>query len=141
MDTISGINSSTALANLIAANVTDALFTPNTSVLTNGLFETASTIVDLSVQGPLLSVAETFQNRLQTLHYDLRSAGQSFGTDFAKFAAKVQSFADAFNGLQSSIANINSNSLLPGVCLTGAAALFSRSTQKLRPILPTTIQH
>jgi Flagellar hook-associated protein 2 C-terminus len=128
MDSVSSVNASTSLANLIAAsavNPTDALFAPNTGVLTPGVFDTASTIVDLSAQGQLLSAAVTFQNQLQALKPGTATSGggQNFGTDFASLAAEVQSFVDAFNGLQSTIANINGTGNLLGASLTGTSGL------------------
>ena len=129
MDTVSGINASTPLASLIAAsaaaNATDALFAPNTSVLTPGPFNTVSTIVDLSSQGQLLATAATFQDQLQALQPGTATSGggQNFGTDFASLAAEVQNFVGAFNGLQNTIANINGTGSLLGTSVTGASGL------------------
>lgn len=137
MDTVSGINASTPLASLIAAsavNPANSLFAPNTSVLTPGLFDTASTIVDLSAQGQLLSAAVTFQDQLHALQPGTATSGggQNFGTDFASLAAEVQNFVDAFNGLQNTIANINGAGSLLGTNATGASGLVQSLNAETR---------
>ena len=130
MDSLLGINASAPLINI----GTSGAITPTTGLLaselglsTPGLFgsSSASTVVELSGEGQLLSAAVTFQNQLQLLQPGTAGSGggRNFGTDFASLAAEVQSFVDAFNGLQNTITNITSTSSLLGANVTGAAGL------------------
>ncbi len=128
MDPLLGINTTTPLINIGnsgAITPSTGLLASELSLATPGLFGTASTIVDLSGQGQLLSASVTFQNQLQALQPGSATSGggQNFGTDFASLAAEVQSFVDAFNGLQNTLANINSTGNFLGTNATGASGL------------------
>jgi hypothetical protein len=128
MNPVLGINSSTPLTSIGTNNTvspTAGLLASELSLATQGLFGNASTIVDLSGQGQLLSAAVAFQTQLNALQPGTATSGggQNFGTDFASLAAEVQSFVDAFNGLQNVIASINSTGNLLGTSVTGASGL------------------
>ena len=118
---------------------TDALLASELSLSTSGLYggasSSASSYVDLSGVGQLLSSATTFQNLLQSLQPGTATSGggQGFGTDLASLSAETQSFVDAFNGLQSSTANISNTSNLLGGSVAGASA----QTQSLNTLEQT----
>ena len=85
----------------------------------------ASTFVEISGLGQLLSAATTFQDQLRALQPGTATSGggQNFGTGFASLAAETQSLVDAFNGLQGTITNINGASGLLGSNVTGTSGL------------------
>lgn len=130
MASVSGI-SGTSFPSIIGASAAiaqaNALLGSNTGLLTFGLGArgSTSTVVDLSGLGQLLSAAAAFQDHLAGLQPGTATSGggQGFGTDFASLAAETQSFVDAFNGLQSNIANSDSVGALLGGSAPGASAL------------------
>lgn len=119
MNSLAGINANTSLANIGALGgvvPSTALLKAELSLSSGGLFDNSSTVVELSGLGRLLSAATLFQEHLQALKPGTATSGggTNFGTDFASLAAEVQSFVDAFNGLQDTIANVGSPNILPG---------------------------
>jgi len=105
---------------------TSGLLASAVDFLAPGLFGGgASTVVELSGLGQLLSAAATFQDQLASLQPGTATSGggQNFGTDVASLAAEAQSFVDAFNGLQNGIAAINGTGNLLGTGITGATDL------------------
>lgn len=132
MDSLLGISSSTPLVvgTSGAVNQASNLLASELSLSTTPLaYGNTSSVVDLSGVSQLLSAATTFQDQLQSLQPGTATAtgGQNFGTDVTSFAAEVQNFVDAFNGVQSNIANINTTSVLLG----GNVAAASSLTQSL----------
>lgn len=130
MDPVPGITTTTspfAISANAAIARTSALLAPDTSRLTLGLLGGASTVVELSGLGQVLSAAATFADQLAALQPGAATSGggQNFGTDLASLAAEAQSFVDAFNGLQSNIANSNSIGSLLGGGVAGTAGLAS----------------
>lgn len=128
MDSVLGINAYSPLAGIGSnAAVTSAygLLASELSLSTPGVVGGASAFVDLSGVGQLLSAATIFHDQLRSLQPGTATSGggQNFGTDFASLAAETQSFVDAFNSVQSSIANINGAGNLFGGGVTGASAL------------------
>jgi hypothetical protein len=126
MDYLSGITAYTPLAGISpSGTVSSAALTSGLDFLTSDALGSSSTFVELSGLGQLLSAAATFQDQLQSLQPGTATSGggQNFGSDLASLAAESQSLVDAFNGLQSSIANINGTSGLLGGGVTGTSDL------------------
>jgi hypothetical protein len=129
MDPIAGINVNSPLANIFASGLIAPSSVLRASGFSSGvLFDNSSTVVELSGLGRLLSAATRFQEQLLALKPGSATSGggTNFGTDFASLAAEVQSFVDAFNGLQANIADIGATNILPGGSAAGAQGL-SRS--------------
>jgi len=119
MNSVTGINASNPLANIFASEV----ITPSTALRASGLslsseilFDNSSTTVELSELGRLLSAATRFQEHLLALKPGSATSGggKNYGTDFASLAAEVQSFVDAFNGLQNTISDVGATNILSG---------------------------
>ena len=108
-----------------AITPTSGLLASEISLLTSGVSGGTASIVELSGRSQLLSAAATFEDQLRALQPGTATSGggQNFGTDLASLAAEVQSFVDAFNGLQNNIANINVTANLLGRSVPGAAGL------------------
>lgn len=128
MDPLLGITANTPLISIAtngAVSPTASLLASELSLFSSGLFGGASTIVQLSEQGQLLSAAATFQEQLQALQPGTATSGggQNFGTDVASFAAEAQNFIDTFNGLQNNVANISGTSGLLGAGVLGGSGL------------------
>ncbi|MCK9200783.1 MAG: flagellar filament capping protein FliD [Gallionella sp.] len=117
MDSLSGINANSLLANIFASGVITPSTALRASSLSSGiLFDNSSTVVELSGLGRALSAATQFQEHLLALKPGSATSGggTNFGTDFASLAAEVQSFVDAFNGLQDTIADVGETNTLSG---------------------------
>lgn len=126
MDPISGINTYSPLAGIFASGlVSPSTALRSSSLSSAALFEQPSTVVQLSGLGQLLSTATRFQEHLQALKPGSATSGggTNFGTDFASLAAEVQSFVDAFNGLQGTIADVGATNTLSGGNVTFAQGL------------------
>jgi len=128
MDTLLGIGAVTSPFNLgmIGSNAQSAsLLASELSLSTPDLLNNTSAIVNLSGEGQLLTATATFQDQLRSLQPGTATSGggQGFGTDLASLSAEAQSFVDAFNGLQSTISNINESSNYMGGSVTGASGL------------------
>jgi hypothetical protein len=128
MDPLAGINANSPLANIFASGV----IAPSTALRATGLslssgifFDNSSTVVELSGLGRLLSASTRFQEHLLALKPGTATSGggTNFGTDFASLAAEVQSFVDAYNGLQDTIADVGATNILPGGNTTFAQGL------------------
>ncbi|HLO62470.1 MAG TPA: hypothetical protein VK165_05845 [Azonexus sp.] len=93
-----------------------------------GLLGGRSTVVELSGLGQVLSAATAFQEQLAVLQPGTATSGggQNFGNDLASLSAEAQSFVDAFNNLQSNIANGG-----VGSPFGGGSALASRVASAL----------
>jgi len=116
MNSLTGINANTPVANIFASGViapSTALRTTDLSLSSGILFDNSSTTVELSGVGRLLSAATRFQEHLQALKpgSETSGGGTNFGTDFASLAAEVQSFVGAFNGLQGTIADVGATNI------------------------------
>lgn len=135
MDPIQSIVASSLPINIGTSNAitqSSGLLSSELSLSTPGLFSSASAIVGLSGNGQLLTAATTFQSQLQSIQPGTPTSGggQNFGTDLPSLAAEAQNFVDAFNGLQSTIANINNTSNLQGESVTSTSGLVqSLNTQ------------
>ncbi|MEN6586781.1 MAG: flagellar filament capping protein FliD [Sulfuricella sp.] len=130
MDPLLGITANTPLIGIAAnraVSPTAALLSAELSLFSPGLFSGASTVVDISGQGQLLSAATIFQEQLQTLQPGTATSGggQNFGTDVTSLAAEAQHFIDTFNGLQSSVSNIGAT----GGLLFGSGLVQSLDAQ------------
>ena len=103
-----------------------SLLASELSLSTPALLASPSAIVDLSGRGQLLTAAATFQEQLRFLQPGTATSGhgQNFGNDLASLAAETQSFVDAFNGLQNTVANINGASSQLGGNATDASGLI-----------------
>lgn len=103
-----GTNAAVARASVLRAMDASLVASASGSGLGLGLgfFDGASAVVQLSGQGQALSAAAAFHDHLARLQPGTATSGggQGFGTDLASLAAEAQSFADAFNGLQRSLA-------------------------------------
>lgn len=135
MTPLSGINAATPLINIYTNGVTNptaALLASELGISTSGLLGNTSTVVELSGESQLLSAATAFQDQLRSLQPGAASSGggQNFGTDLASLAAEVQSFVDAFNGLQNTLASISGTGTLFAGSIPGASDLsLSLNTQ------------
>lgn len=101
------IGTSAAIARANVLRAVEASLVAPSSGLGLGFFGAgASSIVELSGLGQALSAAATFHDHLARLQPGTATSGggQGFGTDLASLAAEAQSFADAFNSLQRSLA-------------------------------------
>lgn len=119
------INAAAPLLNIGASgaiNPASDLVASNLSLLTAGLVGGGSAIVELSGLGQLLSAAATFQDQLGAL-VPGTAGGQNPAPGVASLAAKAQSLVDAFNGLQSNIANINGVGDLLGASVPASSGL------------------
>jgi hypothetical protein len=127
MSTLSGITASTPFLYpgiSAAANPGEALLAAEAGLTPAGLPGNTSTIVELSGESQLLFAVAAFQDQLQSLQPGTASSGQSGNsTDLASFAAEAQSFVDAFNGLQNTLAGISSTSTLLGGSVPDASNL------------------
>lgn len=136
MSSVLGISNSTSPFGITATNalaLTRALMAPEENTLTSGVFGGGSTVVELSGLGQVLSAASAFKDQLAALQPGTATSGggQNFGTDVASLAAEAQSFVDAFNNLQSSIANNGTGDLFGGGSTLGSG---------LAPALDTAVQ-
>ena len=128
MTSLSGINAATPLINIDTngvTNPTETLLAAESGLSTSGLLGNTSTIVELTGESQLLSAATAFQDQLQALQPGTAGSGggRNFGTDLASLAAEVQSFVDAFNGLQTTLAGISGTGTLFGESIPGASDL------------------
>lgn len=107
-----------------AITPTDALLASESGLTTSGLPATF-TVVELSGESQLLSAASAFLDQLRSLRPGTASSGggQNFGADLASLAAEVQSFVDAFNGMQNTLAGISGTGTLLGGNIPGASDL------------------
>ena len=124
MNAILGINAALPTVGISGA-ITPTLLASELSISTQSIFSGASSFVELSGMGQLLSATANFQDQLRSLKPGTAnsSGGMNYGTDLASLAAETQSFVDTYNKLQNSIANANNTSSLLGRSITGAAAL------------------
>lgn len=108
-----------------ALNPNAGLLAFNPGLVTSGAFGELSTVVQLSGVGQLLSAAASFQDQLGALHPGAAESGggRGFGLNLASLAAQAQSFANAFNGLQNSLAHIETTGALLGAIVPGSDAL------------------
>lgn len=128
MDPLLGITANTSLFGIGANRAITQIGTllgSGPSLFASSVFGTSSTVVELSGLGQLLSTATTFQDQLAALRPGTPTSGggENFGTDVASLAAEAQAFVDAFNNLQSNIANINETSSLLGSGIPGTSGL------------------
>lgn len=119
MDAISGVGPNSLLASLYASGAIappTALRATGSSVSSSVFFSDPGTTVELSGLGRLLSAATRYQDHLQGLQPGTATSGggTNFGTDFASLAAEAQSFVDAFNGLKSIVADVETTNGLSG---------------------------
>lgn len=134
MDGLSGINAYTSLSSLYPGSAVSSsydLLASELSLSTPGLYGGSSTFVGISGLGQLLSAASAFQDSLQALQPGTATAagGHNFGTDFASLAAEAQSFVDAFNTAQNTVASVNSGNLLAPTSTAASSLGTSLSTQ------------
>lgn len=136
MDAIQGISANIASRSLNATQAirpASILQAVSASTLTAGLFGQGSAIVNLSGAGQLLSLAATFQDRLATFQPGTAASGigRNFGSDVASLAAEAQFVADAFNGVQSSLAALGGVGGLgsSGGLAAAFSAALSRASQ------------
>lgn len=132
---LAGINANSPLANIFASGgiaPSSALRATGLGLSSGILFDNTSTVVELSGLGRLLSAATQFQDHLLALKPGSATSGggTNFGTDFASLAAEVQSFVDAFNGLQNSIADIGATNPLPGGNSTVVQGTFAQGLSR-----------
>lgn len=135
MDPLSGINANASVFSVgSSAPVVPglALLEAEQSLATNGTFGDDLTQVYFSAAGQVMSAAATFMDEMRALQPGSATSvgGQNYGSDFASFAAEAQYLVDAFNSLQSGIANLNGVSLFGfSGNAAGAALLQSLDTQ------------
>lgn len=126
MSSVLGINATSSPFSINTSNtvaLTSALVAPQqANLVASGLLGGSSTVVELSGLGQVLSAAIAFKEQLAALQPGTATSGggQNFGTDIASLAAEAQSFVDAFNGLQSNIANSGVSSLFGGSSALGS---------------------
>ncbi len=121
MDIISGINSDASIVRILgnsAVSPTYNLLNASLGLSFPQLYGYAPTLAQISSRGQMLSAAVTFQNRLRPLQTTVAS-------DYASFATQAQSLVDAFNTVQSGIAELNRSSALSGATVSSAANLLS----------------
>lgn len=128
MNSLTGISANGSIANIFASRViapSAVLRITELSPSSGILFNSSSTTVELSGLGRLLSAATRFQEHLLALKPGSATSGggTNFGTDFASLAAEVQSFVDAFNGLQGTAADVGATNALSGGSATFAQGL------------------
>ncbi len=108
MDPLSAINANTPLfgVSATAINPASGLLTSELSGFLPTLFGDASTFVDISGLGQLLSGASTFGDQLTALQGNAANSAQNQAATVASLAAQSQSLVDAYNNLQQNIAGL-----------------------------------
>lgn len=94
------------------------LLTTGTTTAVSSTFDSASSLVELSGVGQLLSAVSAFRSKLETLQ------NGSSDTSQAGISATAQNFVDAFNGLRDNIGSLQTLfQALPGTSLVDQLSL------------------
>ena len=126
MDPLSAISANTPLFGIRATAINPAseLLTSELNSFLPALFGDASTFVEISGLGQLLSGASAFGDQLAALQGDAANSAQNQAATVASLAAQSQSLVDAYNNLQQNIASIGT---APFAASTAAGADLSQA--------------
>lgn len=117
MDGIQAVNSSSWLSALLTsqavASSEQTLFA-STGIPGSQDAASASFFVAFSTLGQTLAATSRFQDQMVAIQNGGSALGTNFGNDLPSLTAAAQRLADAFNGLQSTLAGIQGSALFRG---------------------------